>query len=86
MRNLSLPKWILEGVIFREHSLELEYNCIVVQIASVSQRLVTLLKKTGSQRTSYELTSTAEELNKEAQDIDKALQNWTGHFPSTWCH
>ncbi|KAK3170870.1 hypothetical protein OEA41_002954 [Lepraria neglecta] len=86
-RNLALPEWMLEGTSFGEHGLELEYDCIVVRIASVRQRLSTLLKeKTGSQRTSQELTSTAEEPNKEARDIDKALQDWTAHFPSTWCY
>ena len=85
MRNLALSEWMLEGTFFGEHGLELEYDSIVVQIASIRQRLVTFLRKTGLQRTSNELTSTAEELNKEARDIDKALQDWTGHFPSSWC-
>jgi hypothetical protein len=87
MRNLALPEWMLEGAFFGEHGLELEYDCIVVQIASVRQRLITLLKKkTGLQHLSRELTSTAGELHKEARDTDKALQDWTSHFPSTWCH
>jgi hypothetical protein len=78
---------MLEGASFGEHGLELEYDCIVVQIASVRQRLITLLKKkTGLQHISRELTSTAGELHKEARHIDKALQDWTSHFPSTWCH
>ena len=85
LRNLALPGWMLEGASFGEHGLELEYDCIIVRIANVRQRLSTLLNgRTGPQRTSHELTSTAEELNKEARDIDKALQDWTAHFPSTW--
>jgi hypothetical protein len=77
MRNLALLEWMLEGAFFGEHGLELEYDCIVVQTASIRQRLATLLKKTGPQRISHELTSTtAEELNKEARDIDKVLQDW----------
>jgi hypothetical protein len=85
MRNLALPEWMLEGAFFGEHGLELEYDCIVVRIASVRQRLVTLLKtKTGSQRTSHEVASAAEALNQEARHIDEALQDWSGHFPGTW--
>ena len=85
MRNLALPEWMLEGASFGEHGLELEYDSIVVQTVNIRQRLSTLLKaKTGTQRTSHELTSIAEDLNKEARDLDKALQDWTAHFPRTW--
>jgi hypothetical protein len=90
MRNLALPEWMREGTSFGERGLEeLEYDRIVVRIANVRQRLSTLLKekkkKTGCpQRTSHELTSTAEQLNQEARDIDNALQDWATHFPSTW--
>lgn len=85
MRNLGLPQWILEGASFGEHGLELDYDGIVIRIANVRRRLSTLLKETtGPQRTSHELTSTVEELSKEAGDIDKALQDWTAHIPSSW--
>jgi hypothetical protein len=86
LRNLALPEWMREGSYFGEHGLELEYDCIVVRIANVRQRLSTLLKeKTGPQRTSYDQgASTAEELNQEARDIDRALQDWTAHFPISW--
>ena len=88
MRNLALPNWLTQGASFGEHGLELEYDRIVVQIASLRQRLSTLFKeKTGLQRiSSDELVSTAEELNAEARDIDKALQDWNEHFPSTWSY
>lgn len=87
LRNLALPEWMLQGTLFGERGLELEYDCIVVRIANVRQRLAMLLKeKKAQQCTSNDPTSTAEELNGEARDIDKALQDWTSHFPSTWCH
>lgn len=61
LRNLALPEWMLEGTSFGEHGLELEDNCIVVRIANIRQRMSTLLKeKTSPQRTSQELTTTAE--------------------------
>lgn len=87
LKNLAVPEWMLEGTSFGEHGLELEYDGIIVRIANVRQRLTMLLKeKTGLHRTSHELASIAEELNKEARDIDKALLDWTAHFPSTWCY
>ena len=83
--NVALPEWMKEGASFGEHGLELEYDGIIARIACARQTLYTLLKHiSGPQQTSTELTSTAETLNKEARDIDRALQNWTTHFPSTW--
>ena len=87
MRNLALPKWIRDGSSFGEHGLELEYDSIIVRTTNIRQRLCMLLnKKTELQRTSSKLSSLAEELNKEAEDIDKALQDWTANFPCTWSH
>lgn len=88
MRNLAMPKWLTQGTSFGENGLELEYDRIIVQIASLRQRLSTLLKdNTGLQRTSSDdLAATAEDLNTEARDIDKALQDWNEHFPSTWSY
>ena len=86
IRNTALPKWIHEGAAFGEGGLELEYDCIIVRIVSVRQRLSALLEEiTGTQRTSNELTSTTEELDKEARYIDEALQDWTAQFPGSWC-
>lgn len=85
LRNLALPKWIQDGVFFGERGLELEYDRIIVQTTNIRQRLSALRKaKTDPQRTSHELTLTAEELNTEARELDEALQDWTAHFPSAW--
>lgn len=87
IRNRALPEWMLDGTSFGEHSLELEYDRIVVRISDVRQRLFTLLvEETGQYRTSRGLNSATDELNKELQDLDKALQDWTAQFPSAWCH
>lgn len=81
LRHLSLPGWMLKGDSFGEHGLELEYDGIIVRIASVRERLSSLLQaKISPQKT------TAEELSKEARDIDKVLQDWRTQFPSTWCY
>lgn len=84
LRNLALPEWILDGTTFGEHGLELDYDCIIVRIVDLRHRLSELLKETGTQGTSPELASVAEELNKEAQDIDKSLQDWRAQLPSSW--
>jgi hypothetical protein len=88
LRNLTLPEWMLEGSLFGEHSLELDYDRIIVRIANVRHQLSTLLQQEASlQTTSHELLiSRAEELNKEAKDIDKALEDWTAQIPSDWCY
>jgi hypothetical protein len=82
-----LPEWMLNGSLFGEHGLELDYDRIIVRIANVRHQLSTLLQQEASlQTTSHELISRAEELNKEARDIDKALEDWTAQIPSDWCY
>jgi len=87
LRYLALPEWLLEGTSFGEHGLELEYDRIVLRLASVRQRLSVLLKEETTLRpTKYELSSTVFDLNKEARDIDEALKDWASHFPGAWCY
>jgi hypothetical protein len=87
LRNLALPEWMLKGSLFGEQGLELGYDRIIVRIANVRHQLFTLLQQeVGLQITSHELTSRAEELSKEARDIDKALEDWTAQIPSNWCY
>jgi hypothetical protein len=86
LRNRGLPEWILDGSRFGEQGLELEYDSIMVRIVNVRQRLAALLKKTDPFRVSQELSATAEEIDQDARDIEKSLQDWTSHFPSTWCY
>lgn len=86
MRNLALPEWLVQGSCFGEHGAELDFDSIVVQVVNIRQRLCTFLRETetGPWHSPCEITSIADELNKELQDLDKALQVWTSHFPSTW--
>jgi len=76
------------GSLFGEHSLELDYDRIIVRISNVRHQLSTLLQQEASlQTTSHELLiSRAEQLNKEAGDIDKALEDWTAQIPSDRCY
>lgn len=87
LRNLALPEWMLKGSHFGEQGLELDYDRIIVRIANVRHQLSTLLQQEASlQTTSHGLISRAEELNKEARDIDQALEDWKAQIPSDWCH
>lgn len=88
MRSLALPNWMRESASFGEYGLELEYDCIVVRIASLRQRLSMLLNEDPVLQgtSSDELLPSTEELNTEARDIDKALEDWNEHFPSTWSY
>lgn len=87
LRNLALPEWMLDGTTFGEHGLELQYDSIIVRIANVRRRLYVLLKENNDpQRASHEFTSSAEELNLESRDIDKALQDWAASFPGSWSY
>ena len=73
---------MLDGSSFREHGLELEYDTIVVQINGIRQRLATLFDENAGFRCSpREFDHTIAVHDDEAQDIDKALQVWTSHFP-----
>lgn len=87
IRNTALPKWIIDGVSFGEHGLELEYDCIIIRIISIRQKLFTLhLERNDIHSVSDEFFSAVQKLNDEARDVDKALRDWTAHFPGTWCY
>ena len=87
LRNRALPEWILDGASFGEHGLELEYDCMILQVVNARHQLTTIMKeRTGSQLISYELVSNAESLNKEAQKIDKAFRGWAARFPDMWSY
>jgi hypothetical protein len=87
LRNFALPDWMIDGASFGEHGLELEYDWMIVKISSIRHGIFMLLKEKSNQQDTYpELTLIAEKLNKEAQNIDKALQAWSAHFPIDWCY
>ena len=86
LRNLAVPEWMQDGAAFGEEGLELEYDGIVVRIATVRQRLSMLVEdEPFADRRYHGVASITEILNKEALAIDIALQDWKDHFPSAWC-
>ena len=80
LRNLPLPDWMLDGEIFGERDLELNYDRIFVRIVNLHYVFTTFRRKNGRSITE------AEKLDSEAQELDKALQDWATKFPSIWSH
>lgn len=77
LRNLPLPDWMLNGTRFGEHDRELDYDRIVVRTVNLHHACASLQQKNGLQ------IAKAEQLNNEAQELDKALQDWAAYIPST---
>ena len=84
LRTKPLPEWMHDGAVFGEDGLELEFDTIVVQIANLRHRLSTLLGEIGQQPDWTMIRLKAAELNVEAQRAEKALHEWSTHFPSSW--
>ena len=85
LRNAEVPEWMLDGTIFGEHGLDLEYHRIMIQITKVRHQVAGLLRdKKLFCRSLIEPTAIVGDLEKEAVSIDNALQEWSSRFPSTW--
>lgn len=85
IRKLAFPDWMRDGTSFDEYGLELEYDTLVVRIASMRERVSTLLEcDIKTETTRQKIISTARALDEEAQDIDQMLQDWISHFPNSW--
>lgn len=85
LRNAPLPNWMLDGTVFGEQGLDLEYNNIAIRIAEIRHKVARILKARGNAlQLPDESTYIVDELENEAEDIDKALQEWSGHFPRSW--
>ncbi|KAL8740581.1 MAG: hypothetical protein Q9190_006738 [Brigantiaea leucoxantha] len=80
LRDLPLPGWMLDGSLFGEHDRDLDYDRIFVQTVSLFHEFKRL------QQSSTLVAAKAEELSRQAQGLDKALQDWAARLPSTWSH
>ncbi|KAL9081384.1 MAG: hypothetical protein Q9157_000103 [Trypethelium eluteriae] len=77
LRDLRLPDWMLDGDQFGEHGLELDYDRIIVRIINLRYA-----SKDHPQRSSP-LVVGINTLNKEAQELDEALQSWATRLSIT---
>ncbi|KAL6717794.1 hypothetical protein ACLMJK_003879 [Lecanora helva] len=84
LRSHALPDWILDGAIFGERNFELKYDQIILQFASLRNRLSLIQVDDFTSTRSKDISSTINGLVQEAQDIDRALQEWTCSFPNVW--
>lgn len=80
LRNVLLPDWILNGNRFGEYDLELDYDRIIIRVVNLRSALASLQQKNVFQIIKIE------ELNNEARELDKALQDWAAQFPGTWSY
>ena len=78
LRNLTLPDWIMNGSRFGEQDAALDFDRIVVRMANLRHACASLGQKNG-----LEITK-VEELNNEAKELDRGLQDWIARI-STKC-
>ncbi|KAL2061049.1 hypothetical protein VTL71DRAFT_9101 [Oculimacula yallundae] len=87
LRNIALPEWIRYGEDFDEEGLGLEYDRLIVHIVDIRQQLSGLEDerlKDGS--LCPDSRALACQLDKEAQAVNQALQNWSTSFPDKWIY
>ncbi len=86
LRHLALPTWLTDGAQFGEFGLELEYDRLLVGVASLRQHVKSLQQDMSQcQDITPSASSWAQTLNTEAATLSKALQDWSTRLPGTWC-
>ena len=79
-RRISLPDWILNGARFGEHGMSLDFDRIFVRIVHLHHEAACRLQQRNPR------IPHAVGLDIEAQELDKALQDWAARLPSTWSY
>ena len=77
LRNIPVADWMLDGSRFGEQGLELEYDQIFCRILNLHYRY------TKSNTKKNQILPEAIDLSSEAQELDKALENWSRLIPET---
>jgi len=77
LRTRPLPSWLADGERFGEQGLDLEDDRIRVRTVSLRSTLAQLLAN-------KDFTEQAESIDLEAQELDKALQDWAAKALSTY--
>lgn len=83
LRSVPLPEWILDGVIFGERGLDIEYDRIIIQVLDLRQRISKFLIR-GANTSTENFNLRASGFYLEAEDLDRALKKWTTNFPTLW--
>ena len=85
LRHMAVPAGLENGSLFGEHGLELEYDQLLVGIASLRNQLRRLQQEIlQRQFLSPELASWARDLKLAAEVLSKALLDWAARVPSAW--
>ncbi|KIW72099.1 hypothetical protein PV04_00319 [Phialophora macrospora] len=86
LRQMPVPAWLADGAHFGEYGLELEYDQLVVGVASIRHQFKTLQReRLLHHHRSQEVYLRGRDLNTEADALSQALQDWSTRLPSTWC-
>ncbi len=80
LRSLPLPAWILDGTRFGEEGLELHYDRLEVGLVNLRNATACLEGESDSE------ASKIEDLNKQAQELDSALQDWVANIPGKYSY
>jgi hypothetical protein len=87
LRHMAVPAWLADGAHFGEYGLELEYDQLLVGVASIRHRFRILQRERllHHRRRTQEAYLRARDLNCEADALCQALQDWSTRLPGTWC-
>ena len=80
LRNIPLPKWLLDGSHFGEVGLELEYDRFLVRLSNLHFMSARLHQIIPIQ------TATVEDLCDEARELENMSQRWAALIPNEYSH
>jgi hypothetical protein len=85
LRHRAVPIGLEDGADFGESGLELEFDRLLVSIASLRQQSMAFLREAAaSQFISNGRYEWADQLVNEAEMLEGALDNWTKRLPQSW--
>ena len=86
LRNLSVPRWMMDGSLFGESGLALDFDRVVVQLANLRHRIFKLGKRIPVHEESPDKAKSQEAaiIYNELQDADEALGRWSEQVTQDW--
>lgn len=76
LRSLVLPDWILDGGLFGEYGLELDYDRILVRVINLRHKTIQIFSEPQ-----YALSKAAD-LYDEAVRLERTMEAWIARIPS----